>query len=339
MKLSNHAIAGFCRAPDLKLLGVLLYGPEPGLTALNRQNLVSTIADGDDLRITRLRPTDLRSDPASLDEALRARGFFPGRRVVLIEDAADAIAAKIGEVIDELNAEDAFLIVTASNLTANSSLRKLFEKDARLASGGIYADAPDSTSILQALADAGFDVTIGPDGMPALLEIASGMDPGSFRQFIEKIGIYSDGTEREISGADIRSQAPASLDSEIDRLIAVVAEGRVAEVDPVLKRLSTGQVSATQILILAGRHFRSLVGLVNSDDGIEAALGRLRPPAFGPRRQALARQATAWGRKAEEALRLLYDTDRRLRSPGQKAEMAMVERCLLRLAMMGAQRR
>jgi hypothetical protein len=66
------------------LAGALLHGPDAGLVALRRRQLVNFLTDGDDLRLTRLEPGVAQKDPAGIDAALRARGFFPGRRVVLI---------------------------------------------------------------------------------------------------------------------------------------------------------------------------------------------------------------------------------------------------------------
>ena len=64
----------------------------------------------------------------------------------------------------------------------------------------------------------------------------------------------------------------------------------------------------------------------------------MRPPIFGPRRDRMLRQAQKWGVvRLEQALTLLTDTDLQLRSAGQHAPaMALVERTLIRLAMMAA---
>ena len=58
-----------------------------------------------------------------------------------------------------------------------------------------------------------------------------------------------------------------------------------------------------------------------------------------PARQ-LVRQAQGWGmHKLEEALQLITDTDLALRSAGQTAPaMALAERLLIRLAMLGRAR-
>ena len=70
--------------------------------------------------------------------------------------------------------------------------------------------------------------------------------------------------------------------------------------------------------------------------GAGAGIGKLRPPVFGPRRDRLQRQASAWGmHKLERALGLLLDTDLTLRSSADVPQMAVMERALLRLAWMG----
>ena len=69
-----------------------------------------------EMRLTRLSPGDLRRDPAALDSAMRAQGFFPGMRVVFIDAVPDTLAATIGAVLQAWRPEDARLVVTAGNL-------------------------------------------------------------------------------------------------------------------------------------------------------------------------------------------------------------------------------
>ena len=75
MKLSGRDAVRFCEKPDLSVLGILLHGSDAGLVAAKRRMLVSAAMDGDidDLRLTDLNVADARKDPASIDEALRAR--------------------------------------------------------------------------------------------------------------------------------------------------------------------------------------------------------------------------------------------------------------------------
>ena len=339
MKLSGSAAARFCRDPDPAVKGMLLHGPDAGLIGLRRQDLVRAVAEGDDLRVARLGPGDLKSDPACLDSELRAQGFFPGRRIVVIEDAKDAVSGQVSEAIDAFGAADAFLLVTAVSLTAKSSLRKLFEGHSDLISAGLYPDAPDAADILRSLVAAGANVGLEPEAEGFLVGLGASMDPGSFHQTLEKIAVFSLNHSVPLSLEDIVPQCPLSTDAELDELIAAVAGGRPDLVGPVLQRVQSGGSSDTQILGAMSRHFRQLISVISSGDGIEAAIGRLRPPAFGPRRQALSNQSRLWGVRIDDAAKLIFETERTLRSPGTKPDGAIVERCLLRLAMMASQRR
>ncbi|TMV69458.1 DNA polymerase III subunit delta, partial [Thioclava sp. BHET1] len=69
--------------------------------------------------------------------------------------------------------------------------------------------------------------------------------------------------------------------------------------------------------------------------GPAAGLARVRPPVFGPRRDRMQRQAQTWGmRRLEQALSMLLETDLALRSSRPAPQMALVERMLIRLAML-----
>jgi DNA polymerase-3 subunit delta len=329
-----------------ELTGALLHGPDAGLVALRRRQLVDFLTDGDDLRLTRLEPGAAQKDPAEVDAALRARGFFPGRRVVLIEGARDALAGPLKDILAAAGpmgdtsgegGEYAFLVVTAQNLAARSALRRLFEGVGDLASLGLYPEPPDEVELAALLEKAGFICGLTPEATQDLASTANQIDHGTLLQLIDKIAIFSLGLGEPLNQEGLAPLLPAAADSELDRLVAAVAEGRAGAVAPLIARMAAAGVGAAGMLIAAGRHFRQLLGLAVAQDGIEAALGRLRPPVFGPRRQALAAQARRWGRgRLENANRVLFQADRTLRSAGSRPDMALVERCLIRLAMMVA---
>ena len=345
MKLAGARAVAFCARPDGNMAGALLHGPDSGLVALRRRQLVDVVTDGDDLRLTRLVPGTAQKDPAEIDAALRARGFFPGRRVVLIEGARDTLAGPLKDIFagmgPEVGPEDTFLVITATNLAARSALRRLFEGSGGLVSLGLYPEAPGEAELAAMLRDAGLSGGpsggISPEAMQDLVAAGSQIDRGALLQLVEKIAVFCLGDEMPLSRSALLPLLPAAADSELDRLVAAVADGRTEAVAPLIGRLVAAGVGASGMLIATGRHFRQLLGLVAALDGIEAALGRLRPPAFGPRRQALTAQARRWGPgQLEAANRLLFQADRTLRSAGDRPDRALVERCLIRLAMMAA---
>ncbi|MEM9044125.1 MAG: hypothetical protein AAGC81_05485 [Pseudomonadota bacterium] len=337
MKLSAGASEGFLKSPDLSLIGALLYGPDAGMVALARRSLVAQIAEGDDLRVAQIDGATAAKDIAGLDGELRARGFFPGRRAVIVDGAKDGLAKDLGSVLDEITSEDAFLIVTASQLPARSALRKLFEGHRQLVSMALFPRALNMADVAHQMKEAGSEARFSDEAEGMLMETLAGMDPGGSNQLIDKVALSFLNRSDEIDMDELAAHLPRTIDAASDALVDAVVEGRPASIGPTLRRVTSGGVSAVQIMIHTTRRFRDLVTLSSSSDGIDAALGRLRPPVFGPRRQQLAAGTRRWGPKAEEALRLLFSTERQLRQSGSRPDLAIAERCLLRLAMMGAQ--
>lgn len=337
MKLSGRDAAQVFRKPDPAGTGYLIYGEDVMRVALRRQEIIAALIgpEGEgEMRLTRMAAADLRKDAAALNDAVKAQGFFPGPRVVLVEDATDGLADIIGHALTDWLAGDAQIIVTAASLTAKSALRKLFEAHRTAHAIGLYDDPPSDAEIDALLAEAGLR-RISRDARAAIGALARLLSPGDFRQTVEKLGLYMHASMAELTPDDVTACAPQSSEAEVDDLVAIVADGRTADIAPILRRLYAQGVSPVTLSIMALRHFRAIHTVLSDPGGPSAGVGRLRPPLFGPRRDAVIRQAGSWGReKSEKALIVLIDTDLQLRSTSKAPPQAVVERALIRLAMM-----
>jgi len=338
MKLSTRDAAAYFRKPNPDATGLLIYGGDAMRVALRRKEVIAHLIgpDGEDeMRLTRISAADLRKDPALLSDAMRAQGFFPGARVALVEDAGDGLAKVIEAALADWRAGDAQVIVTAGQLAARSALRKLFEGHPKSYAVGIYDDPPDRAEIEGLLSLAGL-AGLDRDAMDAVTELSRTLDPGDFRQTIEKLGLYMRSAGGPATMKDVEDCAPRSAEAGLDGLLAVVADGKTAQIAELLRRLYAQGTTPVTLCIAAMRHFRSLHAAASDPGGPASGIGRLRPPVYGPRRDAMVRQAQNWGRdKLERAVTLLIDTDLQLRSASTAPQHALVERVLIRLAMMG----
>lgn len=341
MKLSGRDAAAVFRKPDPAGTGLLIYGEDTMRVALRRAEVIAALigpAGEGEMRLTRIAAADLRKDPAALIDAVKARGFFPGPRVVLVEDATDGLAETIGHGLTDWNAGDAQIIVTANALTAKSALRKLFEGHRSAHAIGLYDEPPSDTEVDDLLAAAGLR-KISRDARAAIGGLARLLSPGDFRQTVEKLGLYMHGMPAELTPDDVAACAPASSEADTDDLVAIVADGRTGDIAPILRRLYAQGVSPVTLSIMVMRHFRALHTVACDPGGPGSGVGRLRPPVFGPRRDAVIRQAGNWGRdRLEKALVVVTDTDLQLRSTSKAPQNALVERALIRLAMMARSR-
>lgn len=342
MNLKGAEIARYLARPDPTRPGLLIWGQDAMRVALKRQEAVAALAGPDaeaEMRLTRIAGADLRRDPALLMDAVKAVGFFPGLRVVLVEDAGDGLAPPITAALQDWAPGDAIIVVAAGGLTKASALRKLFEGHPTAVAAPIYDDPPGEAEIEGWLTAAGL-TAVPRDTMRELVLLSRAIDPGDFRQTVEKIGLYKHKDPEPLTPAEVASLAPQTLEGEVDALIDLVAEGRAAEFAVLMRRIEAQGTSPVTLAIAALRHFRALHTAASDPGGAQAGLSRMRPPVFGPRRDRMARQAQDWGmRKLEEAVHLLIDTDLTLRSSSRAPQMAVVERALIRLSMLPRGRR
>jgi len=337
MKMAGTAAQTYLRKPDPSHTALLIFGSDPMRVATTRQAAIAALvgpAGEEEMRLTRLPASDLRKDPALLDDAIKAQSFFPGHRVAFIEDATETLTKPLTAALADWQDGDAQVVVTAGQLTAKSALRKLFEVHRNAVAIGIYDDPPNRDDIASALKAAGLATPSG-DIMDALFGLAQTLEPGDFRQTIEKVGLYKRGDATPLAMADVLACAPQSAEVDVDDVLDVVTQGQANELGPVLRNLYAQGVTPVALCIGATRHFKRLHTVASDPGGAGAGIGRLRPPVFGPRRDKIMRQASHWGRdRLERALTALTDVDLQLRSADSAPQNALMERTLIRLAMM-----
>ena len=331
MILKGVEASRYCAKPNPAHAGLLIFGADAMRVALKRQEAVLAMVgpEGEaEMRLSRMSGAELRKDAALLLDAIKAVGFFPGPRVAFVEDATDGLTETIATALKNWKPGDAQITITAGNLTAKSALKTLFEKHPNAVCIGLYDDPPTREEIEDALKKAGL-TRMDPAAMTDLSALARALDPGDFRQTLEKIALYKWGDDTPLTPAEVAAMAPATIEAEVDDLILAAAEGRAPAIGPLMRRLEGQGTAPVTICIAALRHFRTLHLVAADPNGINKAR------VIYKMRDAVQRQASRWGMLSlEQALTLLVETDLTLRSTSKAPTMAVMERALIRLAMM-----
>lgn len=329
-----EAVRYFSR-PDPGKAGLLIFGADAMRVALKRQEAIAALIGPqgeEEMRLSRISGADLRKDAALLLDAIKEVGFFPGPRVAFVEEATDSLTETIGTALKEWRPGDAQIVVTAGGLTAKSALKTLFDKHPHAVSIGLYDDPPGREEIEAALAKAGL-TRIEPAAMADLTVLARSLDPGDFRQTLEKIALYKWRDEAPLTAPEVAAMAPATIEAEVDELVNAVAEGRGNGIGPLLRRLEGQGTAPVTLCIQTLRHFRNLHAAASDPGG--AMVGIQKARVNFKAKDAMGRQAQSWGQRGlEQALSLLVETDLTLRSASRAPAMAVMERALIRLAMM-----
>jgi DNA polymerase-3 subunit delta len=335
MILKGPEAMRYLAKPDPARAALLLAGADPMRVAMKRQEAVLALVgpQGEsEMRLTRISAGDLRKTPSLVSDAMRETGFFPGPRVVLLEDASDGLTATLEATIKDWRPGDANLVVTAGQLTGKSTLKTLFDKRLDCISVTFYDEPPSRDEIEAELRKANL-TQIDAKAMEDIVSLSRSIDPGDFRQTLEKLSLYKHDDPTPLTSAQVAALAPATIEGEVDDLINAVADGRVGDLGPMLQRVTGQGSSAVAICIGAMGHFKTLHAAACDPAGPAAALKWAR--GGFKQKDAMQRQATKWGaRSLEAALALLVETDLTLRSSSKAPTMAVMERALIRLAMM-----
>lgn len=333
MKLSGRDAISYCKRPDPKHKATLIFGQDIGYVSSLKDQLVSALLSGmaQDTEIVDLAPDELRRDPLKLDEALQSQGLFASQRLVIVQNATDALSKSVTPSLARLEENESHLILTAGQLAARSSLRKAFEANFDTVSLQTFEAQIDRDTILPILRSMNESLSISNDDLESLIQVGRGMDYAAFLKSMEIVAIYAAEHSKPITMDEILKLLPLDRDAEIDAVVATVADGNAEEIGPTLRRLAGSGVTPVSVLIALQRHFRMLFMIVASGGNLAA----VKPPLWGSRRDSVQRQLNRWSAgRLETANTLLLETDASVRSSGRPPEFALIERCALRLAMM-----
>jgi len=333
MKLAGAEARRYLAKPDPAKAALVIFGEDAMRVALKRAEAVVALggpnADAE-MRLTRIPAADLRKDGAALLDAIKASSFFPGARVVVVEDATDGLSTTLQTSFDAWRPGDANIVVTAGNLTGKSTLKTLAEKHFAVMCIGLYDDPPTREEIEAELTRAGLS-KVPSDAMGELLTLSRALDPGDFRQTLEKIALYKYQDPQPLTLVEIAALAPATMETEAEELLDAVAELQMGSIGPILRRLEGQGVLPVTLCIAGLRHFTTLHLMATDPEGPASGFAKAR--GFFKRRDRMMKQAGSWtSRQIEKALSLLVETDMTLRSTSRAPAMAVMERTLIRIA-------
>lgn len=325
--------------PSLKVL--LLFGPDTGLVRERAEKIVADMVGSppDPFGYTELSMDDLKDSPSRLSDEARTIGFGVDRRVIWLRDASEAAGSGVASVLAD-DATVGFVLITAGELSARSSLRKTIEAAKTGAAIGCYGDEGRGLGELIRTVFDQAGVSVSPDAL-AYLQGNLGGDRSMTRSELEKLALYA-GPGGSIDLAEAMMLVGDSAQRNLSDIALAAGDGAHARMDHALHRAYREGSNAIGILRAASRHFQRLLTVrayVDGGDDIGQAVGRLRPPVFWKEKDLVSAQASRWSRRPLIAvLDRLTEAERMCKRSGYPQE-AVCNRVLLEIAQAGARRR
>lgn len=337
MKASARETDAILRRLDPGIRAVLVYGPNEGLVRERADKIARQIVPdlGDPFRVAPVDPNALKAEPGLIADEAAAMSMTGGRRLVRVDNAGDGVTAA-ADIFLKNPLGDSLVLVTADDLSARSSLRKLFEGAAGALSLACYEDDQRSTGDLVTEVLNAHGLKAEADAV-AFLVTHLGGDRAVARGELEKLALYKGAPPEGGRGFVTREDAMAcigdSAEMTIDEIAIAATGGDLAQLDKILfKAFNTGENPIPILRAVARRVMRlHLASSLMAQHGMQGdeAMKQLQPPVFfkdaGPFKAHLSRWSP---RRLAAALELLTAAELDCKTTGLPAEAICARACL-----------
>lgn len=314
MKILPKAVDAFLAAPQRDCNAVLVYGVDGGLVRERCNKIIKSVlgkaADDSFAKIELYEPI-LLADPPRLADELSAISMMCPKRVIIIRDASD----KLSKIIESASSnfhKDNFLIVSADELSAKSSLRSLFEKQQSCAAIACYKDEiRDVQNIVRRHLDSE-KISYNREIVDYLVEHL-GNDRYVTYQELEKLVLYA-GDDKKLTLHEVQLLVDYNQDTQLDDLINSVADGNPAKLEKTLTTHLREGIQPIIYLRALQRYFNRLYAIraqmQENSQSAEMIISGLRPPVFFKQIPTLTRHANMWTiENIVKALKLLVSAE------------------------------
>ena len=287
-----------CRNKFSEFDGILFYGPDRGQVLENfniaLESVVPEVDDG--FSVFEFASGDIKSDPSKLIDEATAISFLGTRKVIKIKDANDDIVETLETLLKSYEKLEAFIVVSAGELSPSSKLRTLFEYNKRLAALPNYIDDGENLSMLikQSLAKSGIRKI--PDDVLLFLCARLGENRATTRMELEKLSLYLYG-KNEITLDDARKCIMDSSSINLQDLALVVAEGNYKKLSLVLPRLIAEGNSPVMLLRMVVNHFKNLYYMASEKENgvsVDEIIKNSKPKIFFKLEPSYKKQLDFW---------------------------------------------
>jgi DNA polymerase III subunit delta len=290
LRLPPQRVPAFLRDPGACRV-VLLYGEDHGMIRDRAAALVRAVAGSTDdpFLVAELA----REDANRLADEANSLPLTGGRRVVRLREAGDALADRVGEILQ--GSAPALVILEAPGLATRSRLRSVVEAAADGAAIGCYPEEGRALTdtIRAVLAES--RVTIDADAL-AWLSDQLGADRVSTRAEAEKLALYAGpGSRVDLDAAMACAGDLAGL--SLDDALFAATSGDVARADRALELAMAAGATPVGLLRAGLMHLQRVHRVrlaVEDGSSVAEAVKSARPPVFFRRVAAFSRAVELW---------------------------------------------
>ena len=276
-------------------LGFLVYGPNEGLVKEQIDRIINDLLPQDEFEKIILQGKALETETQMLDEIVKTVSMFHSGKIVVVESLKEKSVNIIEEIIEDAP-QKVILILRNENLNKTSKIRKLFEISKSCFSLACYED--DGRSIMKNIEE-----FINRNRLPLSRDIKNYLihslssDRMITKNELEKVEIYSKGSERKIELEDIKDLLNDSSSISLNKMNESMMYGNTSKSSKIANKLLTEGTSPISLLRSAMNYLLRVQKTkveMKKGNNFDEAIKSLRPPVFWKDKDSFQKHCIKW---------------------------------------------
>ena len=315
MKISNQKINEFISNVNSSSPAILVYGTDYGLVCERLEKIIQSFLKNESLdnsayNLIELSAPNIIKEPRILAEESKSISLLSNKKIIKINNVSDSITKIINNYLDKPDPES-LILIQATSLTPNSSIRRLFENHSSAKIIPCYTDDIQSIDILVSNMLQDSNISIAKEAQRVLVE-RLGIDRLVTKTEIEKAILFAN-SEETISYADVLSFVGDQTSISLEKLCDSVFLGDFKNTFNILQRLEKEGTPAIQIIKVLMKQMQNLhnikISLINGLN-IETVINNFKPPIYFKRKNNIIKQSKSWSLvRIIKALSILYKAE------------------------------
>ncbi len=287
-----------------------------------------------EMRLITLDRSLLKKEKDLLLNEMKTRSFFGDRKGILIEGITDKEGSTILEILEQLEDEDPFLIMTSGFLSQNSKLRRSVESNILSCSIGFYEKEMPLAEI-QGLFQK-WKVTVSDNQIYNILgDYARNYDFLEFRQELRKIALFKSFDETPLTLKEVEDIFSSESNPNEKKLVNLLIKRNIGSLIDYFKDHPANIKNPIGVITRAANHFKILHKVRCNEHDTMGILKKVWPPIVGKHKDQLIENSKTWSiSNLEKALHILTEIELTIKENSKISSKALLIHGFLKVCLL-----
>ena len=239
---------------------IVLLGENYSLLQKDAKKISDTLAGKNaegEMRVNKYFNQEVNEKRSEIITSLKTKSFFPGRRIILLNELYERDCKIIFEIDAEWQNNDAMTIVTMNALSKKSNVMKLLTSSARIALVNYTNRKIDVDFFIRRLTDAGINFP-GKEITDVLIDFANFTPENILENEFEKLMLFKLYDDKPLSVDDFFDIISINYEVKELSLAVALAERNIVELEKNLSAFFSFSKSPISILQFVSAYFNKL---------------------------------------------------------------------------------